>query len=191
MDLILASTSAYRRVLLERLRLPFRAVAPGVDESHRDGETPPERSARLAQAKAAAVAVQHPGAVVIGSDQVAVCGEHVLDKPVTAANAIAQLNLLSGQVATFHTAVAIQCRLQNHLDTFVDVTHVHFRVLSGSEIERYVEREQPLDCAGSFRSEALGCTLFASVRSEDPTGLIGLPLIAVAAGLRRLGYRLP
>ena len=190
-ELILASTSPYRRTLLERLRLPFRAVAPQVEEAHLPGETPAARSLRLAVAKAAAVAERHPEAAVIGSDQVAVCGERVLDKPGHAAAAIAQLRALSGQVAYFHTAVAVQCLQRGVRETFTDITEVRFRPLSDPEIARYVELEQPFDCAGSFRSETLGCTLFDSVRSEDPTGLIGLPLIRVAASLRRLGFALP
>jgi septum formation protein len=190
-ELILASTSPYRRTLLERLRLPFRAVASQVDEAHRPGEAPAARSLRLAVAKAAAVAERHPEAAIIGSDQVAVCGERVLDKPGHVAAAIGQLRSLSGQVAHFHTAVAVQCLRRDALETFTDITEVRFRALSDAEIARYVELERPFDCAGSFRSEALGCTLFDSVRSEDPTGLIGLPMIRVAASLRRLGFALP
>ena len=190
-ELILASTSPYRRSLLERLRLPFRAVAPKVDEAHLPGESPEDRSLRLALAKAAAVAGQHPSAAVIGSDQVAVCDGRVLDKPGHASAAIEQLRHLSGRLARFHTAVAVQYLDGNVTDAFTDITEVRLRTLTTREIERYVELEQPFDCAGSFRSEALGCVLFEAVTSNDPTGLVGLPLIRVAASLRALGFALP
>jgi septum formation protein len=190
-ELILASTSPYRRALLERLRLPFRAIAPEVDESHRAGESAAERSARLALAKAAAVAARYPDAAVIGSDQVALCHGQVLDKPGSAAVAIDQLLRLSGRAATFHTAVAVQYRSGSHFDAFTHVTEVRFRTLSRAEIERYVDAEKPFDCAGSFRSEALGSVLFDALLSDDPTGLVGLPLIRLAASLRALGYALP
>jgi septum formation protein len=190
-ELILASTSPYRRTLLERFRLPFRCVAPEVDEAHQPGESAALRSARLALAKSAAVATRHPEAAVIGSDQVALCDGTVLDKPGTASVAIGQLRHLSGRVATFHTAVAVQYRRGNILDTFTSVTEVRFRMLSLPEIERYVAVEQPFDCAGSFRSEALGSVLFEGLVSDDPTGLVGLPLVRLAASLRALGYLLP
>lgn len=190
-ELILASTSPYRRSLLERFRLPFRALAPQVDEAHREGESPQERCVRLAIAKAAAVSAHHPQAAVIGSDQVAFCEQRILDKPGNAATAAAQLGHLSGRIAYFHTAVAVQYRAGNVLDTFTDVTEVRFRTVTTREIERYVALEQPFDCAGSFRSEALGCVLFEAVVSRDPTGLVGLPLIRLAASLRALGYALP
>lgn len=190
-ELILASTSPYRRALLERFGLPFRCVAPEVDEAHRPGEPAAERSARLALAKAAAVAARHPEAAVIGSDQVALCDGVVLDKPGSAPAAIAQLQHLSGRVATFHTAVAVQYRRGHQFDVFTDLTEVRFRPLDLAEIQRYVAAEQPFDCAGSFRSEGLGCVLFDSVASKDPTGLVGLPLIRLAASLRRVGFALP
>lgn len=190
-ELILASTSPYRRALLERLRLPFRCVAPQVDEAHRPGEPASERSARLALAKAAAVAARHPEAAVIGSDQVALCDGRVLDKPGSAPAAIAQLQQLSGRVAVFHTAVAVQYRQGSLFDSFTDLTEVRFRTLTQGEIERYVAADEPYDCAGSFRSEGLGSVLFESMASSDPTGLVGLPLIRLAASLRRLGYPLP
>lgn len=190
-ELILASTSPYRRALLERFRLPFRCVAPEVDEAHRDGEAAAERSARLALAKAAAVAARHPDAAVIGSDQVALCEGIVLDKPGSASVAIEQLHRLSGRVASFHTAVAVQYRRGAVFDSFTNVTQVRFRALSPTEIERYVAAEQPFDCAGSFRSEALGSVLFEGLVSDDPTGLVGLPLIRLAASLRSMGYPLP
>ena len=190
-ELILASTSSYRRSLLERLRIPFRTVSPDVDESHRSGESAADRSARLALAKAAAVAARHPDAAVIGSDQVALCEGEVLDKPGNALVAAGQLAKLAGRSASFHTAVAVQYRSGNRYDAFTHVTEVRFRRLTRNEIDRYVAAEQPFDCAGSFRSEALGSALFEAVLSDDPTGLVGLPLIRLAASLRALGYALP
>ena len=189
--LILASTSPYRRMLLERFGLPFETVRPEVDEVHIAGESPSERALRLAVAKAEAVAARHPDAVVIGSDQVAAAGHKVLDKPGDAATCRSQLATLSGTDARFYTGCAVigpsgSVRLV-HLDT----TTVFFRSLSAKEIERYVEREKPFDCAGGFKVEALGITLFESIESKDPTGLIGLPLIWLACSLRRAGYPLP
>jgi septum formation protein len=189
--LILASTSAYRRLLLERFGLPFETVRPEVVEPHIAGENPSERALRLAVAKAEAVAARHPGAVVIGSDQVAAAGQKVLDKPGDAATCRSQLASLSGTDARFYTGCAVigpsgSVRLV-HLDT----TTVFFRSLTAKEIERYVEREKPFDCAGGFKVEALGITLFESVESKDPTALIGLPLIWLACALRRAGYSLP
>jgi septum formation protein len=189
--LILASTSAYRRLLLERFGLPFETVRPEVAEPHIAGENPSERALRLAVAKAEAVAARHPGAVVIGSDQVAAAGQKVLDKPGDAATCRSQLASLSGTDARFYTGCAVigpsgSVRLV-HLDT----TTVFFRSLTAKEIERYVEREKPFDCAGGFKVEALGITLFESVESKDPTALIGLPLIWLAGALRRAGFALP
>ncbi len=189
--LILASTSAYRRMLLERFELPFDTVRPEVPEDHIAGEIPSERALRLAVAKAEAVAARHPGAVVIGSDQVAAAGQKILDKPGDATTCRSQLATLSGTDARFYTGCAVigpsgSVRLV-HLDT----TTVFFRSLTAKEIERYVEREKPFDCAGGFKVEALGITLFESVESKDPTALIGLPLIWLACALRRAGYALP
>jgi septum formation protein len=189
--LILASTSPYRRMLLERFGLPFEAVRPQVGEEHLAGETPLDRAMRLAVAKAEEVAARCPGAVVIGSDQVAAAGHKVLDKPGDAATCRSQLATLSGTDARFYTGCAVigpsgSVRLV-HLDT----TTVFFRALSSKEIERYIEREKPFDCAGGFKVEALGITLFESVESRDPTALIGLPLVWLAGALRRAGYLLP
>ena len=189
--LILASTSPYRRRLLERFGLPFETARPQVTEEHHAGEPPSERALRLAVAKAEAVAARHPGAIVIGSDQVAAAGHKVLDKPGDAPTCRAQLASLSGTDARFYTGCAVigpsgSVRLV-HLDT----TTVFFRSLTSKEIEHYVEREQPFDCAGGFKVEALGITLFESIESRDPTALIGLPLIWLAGALRRAGYALP
>ncbi len=188
--LILASTSRYRRELLSRFELPFSAIAPGVEEELRAAEPPLDRALRLAEAKARAVAERHPQAAVIGSDQVACAGDEILGKPGDAERCRAQLARLSGASARFHTACALIAphgvRL-GHLDTTV----VHFRRLSEEEIARYVEREQPFDCAGGFKAESLGITLFESIESSDPSALIGLPLIWLAHALRTAGYRLP
>ncbi|HEY1724065.1 MAG TPA: nucleoside triphosphate pyrophosphatase [Steroidobacteraceae bacterium] len=189
--LILASTSVYRRELLARLRVPFECQAPGVDESPIAGEAHTDRAVRLALAKATVVAARNPGCTVIGSDQVGVCKGELLEKPGDARRTREQLQWLSAAAATFYTAVAVlQLERGNSLQ-FVDTTTVYFRALSDAEIDRYIELEQPFDCAGGFRCEALGIALFSRLVSEDPTGLIGLPLIAVARSLRQLGYELP
>ena len=185
--LILASTSPYRRELLARLRLPFSVEAPGVEEARLAGEAGAGLAERLARAKAAAVAARHPGAVVIGSDQVAECQGRVLGKPHTAARARDQLAEASGATVLFHTAVALVHADGATVETHTDLTRVRFRRLGADEIARYVALDEPLDCAGSFRAEALGVALFEAVESEDPTGLVGLPLIWVAAALRRAG----
>ena len=188
--LILASTSAYRRQLLERLRLPFTTESPTVDELPRPGESPKALAIRLATAKAEAVARRHPGDYVIGSDQVAECDDEVLGKPGTAERAGAQLALCSGRVVNFHTAVRGVRHDGVYSEAHVDLTRVKFRVLASEEIERYVEIDRPLDCAGSFRSEGLGIMLFERLECEDPTALVGLPLIWVAGALRRAGFDL-
>jgi septum formation protein len=169
--LILASTSPYRRLLLERLRLPFEVVRPEVAEDAVPGETPIDRAGRLSLAKATAVAHRHPGAIVIGSDQVAALGDRVLDKPGDAATCREQLAALSGRTAHFFTG----CAVGN--DVHIDTTSVVFRRLGAEEIARYVDTERPFDCAGGFKVEALGISLFERVDSSDPTALIGLPLI--------------
>jgi septum formation protein len=189
--LILASLSAYRRELLTRLDLPFEVVPPGVSEAHVAGESPADRALRLALMKAQAVARQCPDAVVIGSDQVAACGQEVLDKPGDASRCRAQLTALSGKTARFYTACAVLgVSAQLHL-AHVDTTTVVFRSLSADEIERYVAHERPFDCAGGFKAEALGISLFDCIESQDPTALIGLPLIWLAGALRGAGYLLP
>jgi septum formation protein len=189
--LLLASTSRYRRELLQRLGLPFDCVAPGVDEVSLPAEAPADRAMRLARAKADAVARLHPAAVVIGSDQVAGSAGAVLDKPGNAARARGQLAHLAGGSAQFLTACAIRCVETGFAAEHLDVTDVQFRPLAAEEIERYVERDAPLDCAGSFKSESLGVALFERMRTSDPTALVGLPLIWVAGALRAAGYRVP
>lgn len=187
--LILASTSRYRAELLARLGIPFSCAAPDVDESPLAGEAPGTLAQRLAIAKARAVAARHPGSWVIGSDQVAELEGDPLGKPGTRDAAMAQLTAMSGKSVRFHTAIC----LSNGEDQFdaLDVTTVQFRVLGKAEIERYVATEQPLDCAGSFKCEGLGITLFEAIHNQDPTALIGLPLIRLAGLLRQAGYRLP
>lgn len=189
MPLILASTSRYRRELLERLRLPFHVARPEVDEAMHAGETPPALAQRLARAKAAAIAAQQPDAWVIGSDQVAALDGEPLGKPSTRENALAQLAAMSGREIRFHTAV---CLLRGDVCLqAMDTTTVHFRTLQAEELGRYVDAEQPLDCAGSFKSEGLGIALFEAIQSQDPTALVGLPLIALSKMLREAGFALP
>ena len=189
--LILASTSPYRRELLARLGLDFEVVAPEVPEEHLAGESPTDRALRLATAKAQAVSARYPQALVVGSDQVAACGGEVLDKPGDAGRCREQLRRLSGHAAHFHTAcVLLGARGSPHL-AHVDTTTVVFRELSAGEIDRYVARERPFDCAGGFRAEALGITLFDCIESQDPTALIGLPLIWLAGALRDAGFAVP
>jgi septum formation protein len=185
--LVLASTSRYRRALLERLRIPFDIVAPDVDETGLPGETPAATATRLALAKARAVAARFRGALVIGSDQVADADGAAISKPGDHASAIAQLSALSGRTIVFHTAVALvdaaSGRAQQRL---VDVRST-FRRLSPVAIEHYLRRELPYDCAGAVKSEALGIALFERIESDDPTALIGLPLIALTDMLRTEG----
>ncbi len=189
--LILASTSPYRRVLLQRLGLPFDCVAPEVDESTVPGEPAGRMAARLARAKAEAIAGRHPGAVVIGSDQVALRGAEVLGKPGTIERCREQLRASSGQQVAFLTAVHVVDGDTGRSESHVDETVVRFRDLTAAEIDRYVDRERPLDCAGGFKAEALGIALFDRIESIDPTGLTGLPLIWVCAALRRAGLPAP
>jgi septum formation protein len=189
--LILASTSRYRAALLERFGLAFNTASPAVDESERGGETPHDRALRLSEAKAEAVAAQYPEAVIIGGDQVAALGERILRKPGNANTCREQLRLLSGNSAEFHTACTLRCVSAALRLTHVDTTTVTIRTLADVEIDRYIEREQPFDCAGGFMAEALGITLFERMNSQDPTAIVGLPLIWLAGGLRTAGYALP
>lgn len=188
--LVLASTSRYRRELLERLGLPFACIAPRVDETQGDDETPDALVERLARAKAMAVARGVPDACVIGSDQLAAFDGGVLGKPGDAERAVAQLSAMSGRDVVFLTALCV-VRGEHEIGLHVDRTVVRFRDLSLAEIERYVDAEQPFDCAGSFKSEGRGITLFDAIETRDPTALIGLPLIATSHLLRDAGYALP
>jgi septum formation protein len=191
----LASTSKYRRELLARLRLPFSCIAPGVDEAVRAGERPLALATRLARAKAAAVAIQHPDAWVIGSDQVAARadpeGELILGKPGTEARCVEQLRACSGRAVSFMTAVAVVRHNGHAIHQFIDTTRVTFRGLDEDTIVRYVSVEMPIDCAGGFKSEGLGISLCESIDSGDPSALIGLPLIRLSSVLREVGFELP
>lgn len=191
MQLVLASTSTYRRMLLERLQLPFVIARPDVDETPLPAESPPETANRLALAKGRVVADRFDHALIIGSDQVAHMGNELFGKPGTADRAIAQLQRMRGKTVIFHTAVAVINTANNNVQTLSVPTQVRFRPLSDAEIIRYVEREQPLDCAGAAKSEALGITLLDALSGDDPTALIGLPLIALSRMLRAEGLLLP
>ena len=188
--LVLASTSPYRRGLLSRLGLPFTVECPDVDETPAAGETPAALAARLAEAKARAVADRHPNAWVIGSDQVAELDGRPLGKPGTRDRAMAQLAAASGRTVAFHTALCV-VGPAGGAHRHVDRTQVRFRTLDAGEIGRYLDAEQPYDCAGSFKCEGLGIVLFEAIGTDDPTALVGLPLIALAGALRAAGYRLP
>lgn len=189
--LVLASTSPYRRELLRRLRLAFETASPNIDEDAIAGETPRETAERLARAKARAVAAVHPGALVIGSDQVAYCGSRVYGKPGDHARALAQLRSLSGRTVTFDTALCLLNSATGREQVRTVSTRVRFRRLGDEELERYLAAERPFDCAGSARSEALGIALLESIRGDDPTALVGLPLIALCAMLREEGIPVP
>jgi len=186
MRLILASTSPYRQALLARLRIPFETVGPAVDETPLAGETPMALAMRLAQAKARAVAERFPDAVIIGSDQVASLGATLLHKPGTLERARAQLTASSGERVEFHTGLCVIAPQTTDHVTCSRVSVV-FRTLSAAEIDNYLVLEPALDCAGSFKCEGLGISLFESIESDDPTALEGLPLIALAHTLRGLG----
>ncbi|HMM57322.1 MAG: septum formation inhibitor Maf [Xanthomonadales bacterium PRO7] len=192
-DLVLASTSRYRRELLARLTPDFRCIGPQVDETAQTDESPAALAGRLAIAKAQAVAAKNPGAIVIGSDQTADLDGCIIGKPGAVENAHAQLAACSGRSVAFHTAICV-------IDTRAspprvlaaqDLTRVYFRELNADTIVRYVEGEQPLDCAGSFKCEGLGIALFDRIESKDPTALIGLPLITLCKQLREIGISIP
>jgi septum formation protein len=185
--LILGSTSIYRRELLGRLRIPFEVVSPDIDETTSVGEQPARLAERLALAKARAVALRHPDAVVIGSDQVAELDGVSVGKPGDHACATKQLRAMSGRRVIFHTAVAVVCTKRGFEAGDLACVSVTFRTLGDDEIERYLQAERPYDCAGSAKSEGLGIALLQSVESDDPTALIGLPLIRTCALLRQAG----
>jgi len=189
--LVLGSTSRYRRELLSRLSVPFDVAAPDVDETPTDGEAPKTLALRLALAKARAVAAQHPEAVVIGSDQVADLAGRPLGKPGNHERATLQLQQMRGQTVVFQTAVAVVCQATGFEQVDLAPVRVQFRDLSDAEIERYLRAEQPYDCAGSAKSEGLGIALLDAIDSDDPTALIGLPLIRTCRMLRAAGLTLP
>ncbi|HKQ23860.1 MAG TPA: Maf family nucleotide pyrophosphatase [Burkholderiales bacterium] len=182
--LILASTSRYRKDLLLRLGIPFETTAPEVDESPLNGEQPADTAARLALAKTHAVRARFPDALIIGSDQVAVCDGMRLDKPMTHAVAVQQLSYVSNKSVTFHSAVALLNTRSGRIQSRLVPTTVKFRRLEQAEIERYLGREPAYDCAGSAKAEGLGISLVEGIESGDPTALIGLPLIALSGMLR-------
>jgi len=189
--LVLGSTSPYRRELLERLRLPFTVAAPETDETPLPGEAPRALALRLALAKAQAVAALHPEAVVIGSDQVADLNGEPLGKPGDHARASAQLRRMGGRTVVFQTAVAVVCAASGFSEVDIAPVEVRFRPLDDATIERYLHAEQPYDCAGSAKSEGLGIALLDAIVSDDPTALVGLPLIRTCRMLRAAGLVLP
>lgn len=189
-SVVLGSTSRYRRELMERLRIPFSVVAPDVDETPEPGEPPDHLARRLALAKARTVAAQHPDAVVIGSDQVADLNGAPLGKPGDHARAVAQLRQMRGHTVVFQTALAVVCLATGFEQVDLAPVRVVFRDLSDAEIEVYLLAEKPYDCAGSAKSEGLGIVLLESIDSDDPTALIGLPLIRTARMLRQAGVKL-
>ncbi len=185
--LILASTSPFRRELLARLGLPFAVRSPEVDETRQPGEEAPALVARLAEWKAQAVARQEPAALVIGSDQVAVLAGEIVGKPGDHERAVAQLRRASGQTVTFYTGLCLLDSASNQRQVTVEVFQVAFRQLTAEMIEGYLRREQPYQCAGSFKSEGLGIALFERLEGDDPTSLIGLPLIRLTRMLEAAG----
>ncbi len=191
LPLVLASTSRYRRLLLERLGLPFVTCGSDVDEQRGPDEDALYLAQRLSREKAAAVAARYPNSLIVGSDQVAVRGRVILGKPGTRERCIEQLRDASGQRVVFHTGVQVLDTRTGRQDSHVDTTTVTFRTLSDAEIRRYVDADQPFDCAGGFKCEALGIALFDRIDSQDPTALMGLPLIWLCGALRRSGVEIP
>lgn len=190
-QLILASTSRYRKALLEKLGKPFQCEAPEVDESPLPGESAEVLVTRLAHAKASAVARQHDQGLIIGSDQVCVCDGRILGKPGTVENAVAQLLAAQGKSVTFYTGLCVLDAATGRAEQLVEPFRVHFRQLEEAAIRRYVAAEQPLDCAGSFKCEGMGIMLFEALEGRDPNALIGLPLIGLVELLGRHGLALP
>jgi MAF protein len=190
-DLILASTSVYRRALLEKLALPFRCVAPHIDETPQTGEEAIQLVQRLALEKAQAVAKENTTSWIIGSDQVCTINGSIVGKPGSASAAIAQLQAASGQKISFYTGLCLFDAVADRYQLLAEPFHVHFRTLSLSQIERYVSAEKPFDCAGSFKSEGLGICLFQQLEGRDPNTLIGLPLIALVDMFAAWGLELP
>lgn len=189
--LILASTSAFRRELLARLQIPFETAAPDTDEAALPGETPPLTAERLAREKAQAVAARYPNTLVIGSDQVAYCADEIYGKPGTRENAIKQLQSMRGKEVIFHTGLCLLNTASGRCQVGGVPTIVRFRDLGDAEIQRYLDRENALNCAGSAKSEGLGIALMDYMRGDDPNALIGLPLIALCRMLRAEGVELP
>ena len=188
--LVLGSTSRYRRELLSRLNLPFEVVAPDVDETSQSGESPRDLALRLALAKARAVAARHPEAVVIGSDQVADLAGQPLGKPGVHDRAVQQLHQMRGQTVVFQTALAVVCLATGFEQVDLAAVRVKFRDLTDEEIENYLQAAKPYDCAGSAKSEGLGIALLDAIDNDDPTALVGLPLIRTTRMLRAAGVKL-
>lgn len=188
--LLLASTSPFRKALLDKLQYPFDTASPETDESTLPNETAEQLVTRLAEAKAKACAPSHPEHLIIGSDQVCVINGSIIGKPHTAENAVLQLQAASGQVVTFYTGLCLHNAKNGHSDVICEPFHVHFRELTDQEIRNYIEREAPLNCAGSFKSEGLGIALFDKLDGRDPNTLVGLPLIALREMLAKQGVRI-
>jgi septum formation protein len=187
--LVLASGSPYRKLLLEKLQLPFTTAVPSIDETPLFNESPEQLAMRLAAAKARAVAKEFPGHLIIGADQVAVLGGRKLDKPGNFQAAVAQLQSASGRSMSFYTGVSVLSSRTGRQLNAVEVCKVHFRSLTLEEIEDYVRRDTPYDCVGAFRAEGLGIALFQRIEGDDPSALIGLPLIQLVQLLRRFGVK--
>ena len=185
--LVLASTSPFRKMLLERLGIPFRTAAADVEETRREGESPTDLALRLSETKARAIAGDYPDALIIGADQVAVIHEVVLGKPGSRERAIAQLQQASGRTVLFYTGLCLLNAASGRLQLACEPFRVHFRDLTEEQIAGYIDREQPFNCAGSFKSEGLGIALFERLEGEDPTALIGLPLIRLTGMLQAEG----
>ncbi|HBP6460781.1 TPA: septum formation inhibitor Maf [Pseudomonas aeruginosa] len=190
-SLILASSSPYRRELLTRLRLPFECASPDIDESHRPGESAEQLVRRLSASKAEALAGRYPQHLIIGSDQVAVLDDNILGKPHTIERAVQQLLDASGRSVTFLTGLALLDSRNRHMQVDCIPFTVHFRQLDEARIRRYVEAERPLDCAGSFKAEGLGVSLFRATEGEDSSSLVGLPLIRLVDMLLAEGVEIP
>lgn len=188
--LVLASTSNYRSELLTRLRIPFQTAAPDVDETPLPGESAQQTSWRLSRAKAQAVAAHHPGALIIGSDQVALLGNQQLGKPLTHDNAVQQLRAMRGQTVTFYTALTLLNAQTGDIQTEVAINRVNYRKLTDAQIENYLRAEQPYHCAGSAKSEGLGIALISSMEGDDPNALVGLPLILLVNMLLGQGVKI-
>ena len=190
-QLVLGSKSPFRRALLEKLGIPFDTDKPNIDEARQAGESPTDLVLRLAEAKAREVAGRHPAALIIGSDQVACVDGEILGKPGSRENAIAQLTAEAGKTVTFYTGLCLHNSANEQTQTGVEPFNVHFRNLMPGQIERYVDFEQPFNCAGSFKSEGFGITLFSALEGRDPNSLIGLPLILLVEMLAEQGIMLP
>ncbi len=189
--IVLGSTSPFRRELLTRLGIPFTTASPDVDEAAHAGESPQDLVMRLAQAKAQAVAADHPGALIIGSDQVACNAGKILGKPGNRENAMQQLSEASGRRISFYTGLCLLNAETGRSQVVCEPFHVHFRALYKSQIERYLDAEEPYNCAGSFKSEGLGIALFERLEGDDPNSLIGLPLIRLVSMLQEEGISIP